>query len=57
MTGCSRNQNLEPLNEFFCDKTLVFSPKDKKCFLNENKDDNNPKIIPKDLIGKTTANN
>ena len=46
---------LNPLNEIFCD-IIVFIAMDQKILLNENKDDNNPNNIPKDLLGKTTAN-
>ena len=57
--GGDKNQSINPLNELFCDKIIVFTPIEKIYLygLNENNDQEiDIKHIPKELLGKTTAN-
>ena len=54
-----KNQSINPLNEFFCDNIIVFTPIEKTYLygLNENNEQEiDIKYIPKELLGKTTAN-
>ena len=57
--GGSKNQSINPLNELFCDNIIVFSPIENIYLfgLNENNErEIDIKHIPKELLGKTTAN-
>ena len=56
----SKNQSIDPLNELFCDNIIVFTPIENIYLFkfNENNDQEiDLKHIPKELLGKTTANN
>ena len=58
--GGDKNQSINPLNEFFCDNIIVFTPIENIYLfkLNENNEQEiDFKHIPKELLGKTTANN
>ena len=57
--GGVKNQCINPLNELFCDNIIVFSPIENIYLfkLNENNErEIDIKHIPKELLGKTTAN-
>ena len=57
--GGSGNQSTNPLNELFCDNIIVFTPIENIFLfkLNENNErEIDRKHIPKELLGKTTAN-
>ena len=57
--GGDKNQSINPLNELFCDNIIVFTPLEKIYLygLNENNEQEiDIKHIPKELLGKTTAN-
>ena len=57
--GGDKNQSINPLNELFCDNIIVFTPIEKIYLygLNENNEQEiDIKHIPKELLGKTTAN-
>ena len=57
--GGDKNQSINPLNELFCDNIIVFTPIEKTYLygLNENNEQEiDIKHIPKELLGKTTAN-
>ena len=57
--GGDKNQSINPLNELFCDNIIVFTPIEK-IYLFKLNDKNEREIdikhIPKELLGKTTAN-
>ena len=57
--GGDNNKTINPLNELFCDNIIVFTPIEK-IYLFKLNDNNEREIdikhIPKDLLGKTTAN-
>ena len=57
--GGSKIRNINPLNEMFCDNILVFSPIENR-YIIKLYDNNERRIdikhIPKELLGKTTAN-
>ena len=57
--GGSENQSINPLNELFCDNIIVFTPIENIYLfkMNENNErEIDIKHIPKELLGKTTAN-
>ena len=57
--GGDKNKTINPLNELFCDNIIVFTPIEKiyPYGLNENNEQEiDIKYIPKELLGKTTAN-
>ena len=57
--GGDKNKSINPLNELFSDNIIVFTPIEKIYLygLNENNEQEiDMKQIPKDLLGKTTAN-
>ena len=57
--GGDKNQSINPLNEIFCDNIIVFTPIEKIYLygLNQNNEQEiDIKHIPKELLGKTTAN-
>ena len=57
--GGSKNQSINPLNELFCDNIIVVSPIENIYLfgLNQNNErEIDIKHIPKELLGKTTAN-
>ena len=57
--GGENNQTINPLNELFCDNIIVFSPIENRYLIginNNNKQEIDIKYIPKELLGKTTAN-
>ena len=57
--GGSENQSFNPLNELFCDNIIVFTPIENIYLfkMNENNErEIDIKHIPKELLGKTTAN-
>ena len=57
--GGSENQGINPLNEIFCDNIIVFTPIENIYLfkMNENNErEIDIKHIPKELLGKTTAN-
>ena len=57
--GGGKNKSINPLNELFSDNNIVFTPIEKIYLygLNENNEQEiDMKHIPKDLLGKTTAN-
>ena len=57
--GGDKNQSNNSLNELFCDNNIVFTPIEKIYLyrLNENNEQEiDIKHIPKELLGKTTAN-
>ena len=59
MEEIKKNQSLNPLNELFCDNITVFTPIEKIYLfkLNENNErEIDIQNIPKELLGKTTAN-
>ena len=57
--GGDKNQSINPLNELFCDNIIVFTPIENR-YLFKLKKHNELEIdikhIPKELLGKTTAN-
>ena len=57
--GGDKNQSINPLNELFCDNIIVFTPIEN-IYLFKLNDNNEREIdikhIPKELLGKTTAN-
>ena len=53
--GVTKNQSINPLNEIFCDNIIVFTPIENR-YLTNNEQEANTKNIPKELLGKTTAN-
>ena len=57
--GGDKNQSINPLNELFCDNIIVFTAVEK-IYLFKLNDNNEREIdiknIPKELLGKTTAN-
>ena len=57
--GGDKNQSINPLNELFCDNIIVFTPIENR-YLFKLKENNELEIdikhIPKELLGKTTAN-
>ena len=58
--GGDKNKTINPLNKLFCDNIIVFTPIEKIYLygLNENNErEIDIKHIPKELLGKTTANN
>ena len=57
--GGDKNESINPLNELFCDNIIVYTPIENIYLfnLNDNNDrDIDIKHIPKELLGKTTAN-
>ena len=57
--GVDKNKTTNPLNKLFCDNIIVFTPIEKIYLygLNENNErEIDIKHIPKELLGKTTAN-
>ena len=57
--GGEKNQIINPLNELFCDNFIVFTPIENRYLfkLKENNElETDIKHIPKELLGKTTAN-
>ena len=53
------NKTINPLNELFCDNIIVFTPIENRYLIglnNNNEQEVNIKNIPKELLGKTTAN-
>ena len=57
--GGDNNKTINPFNELFCDNIIVFTPIEKIYLygLNENNEQEiDIKHIPKELLGKTTAN-
>ena len=57
--GGDKNKTINPLNKLFCDNIIVFTPIEKIYLygLNENNErEIDIKHIPKELLGKTTAN-
>ena len=57
--GGDKNKTINPLNKLFCDNIIVFPPIEKIYLygLNENNErEIDIKHIPKELLGKTTAN-
>ena len=57
--GGDKNQSTNPLNESFCDDIIVFTPIEKINLFelnNNNEQEIDIKHIPKELLGKTTAN-
>ena len=57
--GGDKNMSINPWNELFCDNIIVFTPIEKIYLyeLNENNEQEiDIKHIPKELLGKTTAN-
>ena len=57
--GGDEDQSINPLNELFCDNIIVFTPIEKIHLfgLNENNEQEiDIKHVPKELLGKTTAN-
>ena len=57
--GGDKNQTINRLNELFCDNIIVFTPIENTYLfkLNDSKErDIDIKQIPKELLGKTTAN-
>ena len=57
--GGNKNQTNNPLNELFCDNIIVFSPIENIYLFglnNNNEREIDIKHIPKELLGKTTAN-
>ena len=57
--GGEKNQIINPLNELFCDNILVFTPIENRYLFNlkeKNELETDIKHIPKELLGKTTAN-
>ena len=57
--GGDKNQSINPLNELFCDNIIVFTPIEKIYLFGLNKNNEREidiKHIPKELLGKTTAN-
>ena len=57
--GGDKDQSINPLNELFCDNIIVFTPIEKIYLygLNENNEQEiDIKHVPKELLGKTTAN-
>ena len=57
--GGDKNQTINPLNEFFCDNIIVFTPIENIYLFglnNNNEQEIDIKHIPKELLGKTTAN-
>ena len=57
--GGGKNQSINPLNEFFCDNIIVFTPIEKIYLFklnDKNEQELDIKHIPKELLGKTTAN-
>ena len=58
--GGDKNQSINPLNEIFCDNVIVFTPIENIYLFKLNKNNEQEidiKHIPKELLGKTTANN
>ena len=53
--GGTKNQSINPLNEIFCDNIIVLTPIENR-YLTNNEQEANTKNIPKELLGKTTAN-
>ena len=53
--GSTKNQSINPLNELFCDNIIAFTPIENR-YLTNNEQEANTKNIPKELLGKTTAN-
>ena len=57
--GGTKNQTIDPLNDLFCDNIIVYTPIEN-IYLYKSKDNNEREIdikhIPKELLGKTTAN-
>ena len=57
--GGDKNQTISPLNELFCDNIIVFTPIENIDLfkLSENNErEFDIKDIPRELLGKTTAN-
>ena len=57
--GGENNNTINPLNEIFCDNIIVFTPIENRYLIglnNNNELEVNIKNIPKELLGKTTAN-
>ena len=57
--GGDKNQTINPLNELFCDNIIVFTPIENIYLFglnNNNEQEIDIKHIPKELLGKTTAN-
>ena len=57
--GWEKNQIINPLNELFCDNIIVFTPIENIYLFNlkeNNELETDIKHIPKELLGKTTAN-
>ena len=57
--GGSENQSINPLNDLFCDNIIVFTPIENIYLLKMNENNEREidiKHIPKELLGKTTAN-
>ena len=57
--GGDKNQTINPLNELFCDNIIVFTPIEIIYLFglnNNNEQEIDIKHIPKELLGKTTAN-
>ena len=57
--GEDKNQTINPLNELFCDNIIVFTPIENIYLFNLSEDNEREfdiKHIPKELLGKTTAN-
>ena len=56
--GCSKNQSINPLNELFCDISIVFTPLENRCLFKLNdigEREIDIKHNPKALPGKTTV--
>ena len=57
--GGSKNQNIYPLDELLCDNIIVFTPIENRYLFKVNGNNEREfdfKHIPKELLGKTTAN-
>ena len=57
--GGENNQTINPLNELFCDNIIVFTPIENRYLIgvnNNNEQEIDIKNVPKELLGKTTAN-
>ena len=57
--GGENNQTINPLNELFCENIIVFTPIENRYLIglnNNNEQEIDIKNIPKELLGKTTAN-
>ena len=57
--GRENNQTINPLNELFCDNIVVFTPIENRYLIGLNNNieqEIDIKNIPKELLGKTTAN-